>query len=84
VVQASYRYQWIHVTNDTPENGGSADHDLPIASLRLRAPVAGPLGAGIDGELFVRRSHYGNPLLVENDDRVPQVRAYLTWRLGGF
>jgi hypothetical protein len=84
VVQATYRYQWIHVTNDTPENGGGADHDLQIASLRLRAPIARGFGIGVDGELFLRKSHYGNPLLTENDDRVPQVRAYVSWRLGGF
>ena len=84
LVQATYRYQWIHATNGTPENGGAADHDLQIAALRLRAPIGGRFGIGIDGELFLRRSHYGNPLLVENDDRVPQVRAYATWRLGGF
>jgi hypothetical protein len=32
VVQASYRYQWIHVTNDKPENGGAADHHVSICS----------------------------------------------------
>ncbi len=84
VVQATYRYQWIHATNDTPANGGDADHDLQVATVRLRAPIAGGFGIGIDGDLFLRKSHYGNPLLVENDDRVPQVRAYATWRLGGF
>lgn len=84
VVQATYRYQWIHVTNGTPENGGDADHDLQIAALRLRAPIGGRFGVGIDGELFLRKSHYGNPLLVEGDERVPQVRVYATWRLGGF
>ena len=84
VVQATYRYQWIHATNDSPVNGGSADHDLQIAALRLRAPIGRGFGVGVDGELFLRRSHYGNPLLLENDDRVPQVRAYATWRLGGF
>jgi hypothetical protein len=72
------------VTNDTPANGGAADHDLQIASLRLRAPLTRALGVGVDGDLFLRRSHYGNPLLAENDDRVPQVRGYLTWRLGAF
>ena len=84
VVQASYRYQWLHATNDTPENGGSADHDLQIAALRLRAPLGRRFGIGVDGELFLRKSHYGHPLLVENDDRIPQLRAYATWRLGGF
>ena len=84
VVQATYAYQWIHVANDTPENGGGADHDLQIAALRLRAPIGRRFGVGIDGELFLRKSHYGNPLLVEGDDRVPQVRAYATWRLGRF
>ena len=84
VVQATYRYQWIHAANDTPENGGGADHNLQIAALRLRAPISRLFGVGIDGELFLRKSHYGNPLLVEGDDRVPQVRAYATWRLGGF
>jgi len=84
VAQAVYRYQWLHALNDTPENGGGADHDLQIASLRLRAPLAGGFGIGVDGDLFLRQSHYGNPLLVENDDRVPQVRAYVTFRLGGF
>ena len=84
VVQATYRYQWIHVANDTPANGGGADHELQIAALRLRAPIGGRFGLGVDGELLLRKSHYGNPLLVEGDDRVPQVRAYATWRLGGF
>lgn len=84
VLQASYRYQWIHVTNATPENGGAADHDLQIAAVRLRAPLGGRFGLGVDGELFLRDSHYGNPLLVEGSSRVPQLRAYLTWRLGGF
>jgi hypothetical protein len=84
VVQATYRYQWLHTANDTPENGGGADHDLQIAALRLRAPIGGRFGVGVDGELFLRKSHYGNPLLVEGDGRVPQVRAYATWRLGGF
>jgi hypothetical protein len=84
VVEATYRYQWIHTTNDNLLNGGSADHDLQIAALRLRAPIGRRFGLGVDGELFLRKSHYGNPLLVENDDRVPQVRAYATWRLGGF
>jgi hypothetical protein len=84
VVQATYRYQWIHVANDTPANGGGAAHDLQIAALRLRAPLGGRLGLGVDGELFLRKSHYGNPLLVESDDRVPQVRAYATLRLGRF
>jgi hypothetical protein len=83
-VQATYRYQWIHVTNDTPANGGGADHGLHIAALRLRVPLGGRFGIGVDGELFVRRSHYGNPLLIEGVERVPQVRAYATWRLGGF
>jgi hypothetical protein len=84
VVEATYRYQWIHTTNDTLLNGGSADRDLQIAALRLRAPLGRRFGVGVDGELFLRKSHYGNPRLVENDDRVPQVRAYATWRLGGF
>jgi hypothetical protein len=84
VLEATYRYQWIHTTNDTLLNGGSADRDLQIAALRLRAPLGRRFGVGVDGELFLRKSHYGNPLLVENDDRVPQVRAYATWRLGGF
>jgi hypothetical protein len=84
VAQATYRYQWIHAANDTPENGGAADHDLQIASLRLRAPIARGLGIGVDGDLFLRKSHYGNPLLVENDDRVPQVRVYAAWTIGRF
>ena len=46
VVQATYRYQWIHAANDTPENGGGADHDLQIASLRLRAPLGRGFGIG--------------------------------------
>jgi len=74
----------MHVANDTPENGAGADHSLPIAALRLRAPIGGRFGVGIDGELCLRKSHYGNPLLLEADDRAPQVRVYGTWRLGGF
>ena len=85
VVQATYRYQWLHVANGTPEDGGGADHDLQIAAAAAaRAALARRFGVGIDAELFLRRSHYGNRLLVENDDRVPQVRAYATWRLGAF
>jgi hypothetical protein len=38
----------------------------------------------MDGELFLRRSHYGNHLIEDRDDRLPQVRAYATWQLGAF
>jgi len=65
-------------------NGGAADHELQIAPLRLGAPLVRGFGVGIDGDLFLRSSRYANALLLENDDRVPQVRAYATWRLGGF
>ena len=84
IAQLSYRYQWIHVTNGTPANGGAADHQLQIAALRLRAPLGRRLGLGVDGEVYQRTSHYGNPLLVERDDRIPQVRAYLSWTAGAF
>ena len=61
VVQATYRYQWIHTTNDTPLNGGGADHDLQIASLRLRAPLGRRFGVGIDGDLFLREQPLRQP-----------------------
>ena len=65
VVQATYRYQWIHAANDTP------------GERRRRRPRPSDRGAAAPGadrprlrprdrrELFLRKSHYGNPLLVE-------------------
>jgi hypothetical protein len=84
LAELTYLYQWLHVTNGTPENGGGADHQLQIASVRVQLPLGRRLGLGIDGELFLRRSHYGNHLIEDRDDRVPQVRAYATWQLGAF
>ncbi len=60
-------------------DGVRANHFLQQLRLDLLLPVRGPLGFGVAGEYFDRRTYYKE---AENETRkfkFPQIRAFLTW-----
>lgn len=62
-------------------DGVRANHFLQQLRLDLLAPLRGPLGIGVAGEYFDRRTYYKE---AENETKkfhFPQVRVFLTWRL---
>jgi hypothetical protein len=62
-------------------DGVRANHFLQQLRLDLLVPLRGPLGIGVAGEYFDRRTYYKE---AENETRkykFPQLRAFLTWRM---
>ena len=47
----------------------------------MRAPLHGPLGIGVTGEYFDRRTFYQDAARTIKTFHYPQFRAYLTWSL---
>jgi opacity protein-like surface antigen len=87
----SYRYQWIDVSNGSIFNkedergleGSDAKHQIEAFGLRAVAPVYKRLGLGVDAFYFLRQSEYDAVFLQDQDQRNPEVRAYLSLELGG-
>lgn len=83
LLEAYYRYQWIHVINDTATIGGAADHQVQLLGGRLNVPLFSGLGLGVEGEVWKQSSRFSSAFL-DVDRRLTQLRAYATWQLGGF
>jgi hypothetical protein len=66
------RVVWLHSVH-----GSDADHVASVVRAAASVPLRGPLGLGGDLAVTARRSMYSAfPVVTQ---RVPQVRAYLTW-----
>jgi hypothetical protein len=66
------RVMWLHTVH-----GSDADHFASFLRAAASVPLRGPLGFGGDVAVTARRSTYGAfPAVTQ---RVPEVRAYLTW-----
>jgi hypothetical protein len=61
-------------------DGVRANHFLQHARIDLLFPLRGPLGLGVSGEYFDRRSYYQDPENTKQRYHYPQLRAYFTWR----
>ena len=61
-------------------DGVRANHLMQQIRFDVLAPLRGPLGIGVAGEYFHRKTYYqdGNP---PEKVRFPQFRAFLTWRV---
>jgi hypothetical protein len=94
LVFAQYRFHWVSVTNGSifekgdivngnvvNEEGSSANHYLQQFELRLFAPIHKGIGVGADAFEFLRKSRYESPLLIDHDQRHPEVRLYLAWAI---
>ena len=62
-------------------DGVRANHFLQQLRLDLLAPLRGPLGIGVSGEYFDRRTYYKDAPDDTRKFHFPQFRAYLTWRV---
>jgi hypothetical protein len=71
----------VHNGNTVVEEGSDANHYLQQLELRLFAPIHNGIGLGADGYLFLRKSRYGSQLLLDHDQRHPEVRLYLAWTI---
>ena len=74
---AAVRYESHHLYS---LDGIRANHLLQQFRLDLLVPLRGPLGIGVAGEYFHRKTYYqdGNPPAKLH---FPQFRAFLTWRV---
>jgi len=62
-------------------DGVRANHFLQRGRVDLLLPLRGPLGIGVTGEYFDRRTFYQDPARSRASFHYPQVRAYFTWSL---
>jgi len=62
-------------------DGVRANHLLQRFSLDLLAPLRGPLGIGVSGEYFDRRTYFKDDARTRQRFYYPQFRVFLTWRL---
>ena len=62
-------------------DGVRANHFLQQLRLDLMAPLHGPLGFGVSGEYFDRRTYFQDADHTTKKFHFPQVRMYLTWRI---
>jgi hypothetical protein len=61
-------------------DGVRANHFLQQLRLDLLAPLRGPLGIGVSGEYFDRRTYYIEAPDETKKFHYPQFRVFLTWR----
>ena len=61
-------------------DGVRANHFLQQLRLDLLAPLKGPLGIGVAGEYFDRRTYYSSTGDETRKFHYPQVRVFMTWR----
>jgi hypothetical protein len=71
---ASYEVHHIRVLD-----GVRANHVLQRTRITLALPIRGPLGFGVAGEYFDRRTLYKDPLVTDKHFHYPQIRAFFTW-----
>ena len=62
-------------------DGVRANHFLQQLRMDLLVPVRGPLGLGVAGEYFDRRTYYKEEENKTQKFKFPQIRAFLTWRI---
>ena len=62
-------------------DGVRANHFLQRGRIDAVVPLKGPLGVGVTGEYFDRRTFYQDPAATRARYHYPQLRAYFTWSL---
>ena len=62
-------------------DGVRANHLLQRFGVDLQAPLRGPLGIGVSGEYFDRRTYFKDDAGTRRRFYYPEFRVFLTWRL---
>ena len=62
-------------------DGVRANHFMQQLRLDLLVPIRGPLGFGVAGEYFDRRTYYKQAENQTRKFKFPQLRAFLTWSM---
>ena len=83
IVDLIYGATYLNTLNGSVTNGSDAWHVLQSGVVRTIIPVADSWSLGADYEIFLRNSYYtGEGLDDHIRQRSPQVRAFLSWKLG--
>ena len=75
---AVFSYETHHLRS---LDGVRANHFLQQLRLDVLAPLRGPLGIGVSGEYFDRRTYYQDTGGETRKYHFPQFRMFLTWRM---
>jgi len=75
IVDFLYETHHLHTLD-----GVRANHFLQQLRLDLLVPLKGPLGIGLAGEYFDRRTYFSGTGIPTQKFHFPQVRLFMTWR----
>jgi len=82
IVDLFYGANYMNTLNGSVANGSDAHHILQSTLVRALIPVSEGWSVGADYEVFLRNSYYSLEELDDHVQRSPQVRAFLSWKLG--
>ncbi len=84
ILDLVYGANYVNTLNGSVTNGSDAWHILHSALVRTQIPVAENWSVGADWELFLRNSFYSVDEFEDTVQRSPQIRTFVTWRLGNW
>jgi hypothetical protein len=82
IVDLYYSASYMSTLNGSVRNGSDASHVLQTGLARVVVPVSDSWDLGVDYEVFLRDSEYSLDLLEDTVQRSPQLRAFVSWKLG--
>jgi hypothetical protein len=83
IVDLVYGASYLNTLNGSVTNGSDAWHILQSGVVRALIPVSDSWSLGADYEIFLRNSYYTAEELDDHiRQRSPQLRTFLSWKLG--
>ncbi len=82
ILDVTYRATYINTVNGSVTNGSDAWHVVHMAGVKVLVPVSEMWGIGADWKLFLRNSYYSPEEFEDTVQRSPQVRLYVSWKVG--
>lgn len=82
IVDLVYTVNYINTLNGSETNGSDASHLLNSALGRVLIPVSDSWSVGADYEMFIRNSYYSGEGLEDSVQRSPQLRTFVSWKVG--
>ena len=82
IVDLLYSVNYVNTLNGSVANGSDSWHIIHSALVRTLIPVKEEWALGFDYELFLRHSYFSTPEFEDQNQRSPQLRAFVSWKLG--
>ncbi len=84
IVDAAYNFNYLNTLNGSVTNGSDAGHIIHSFLARVEIPLSDQWAVGADYELFLRNSFYSAEDFEDTVQKSPQLRGFITWRVGSW